>query len=80
MAENKTKPTQKSVAAFIDALTDEAKRADAKALLKLMQSATGEKPRSSASAAITTPTRAGAGVICRLPVFRRVRPQPSSTA
>ena len=45
MADNKTKPTQLSVAAFIDALTDETKRADAKALVKLMQSATGEKPK-----------------------------------
>jgi len=45
MADNKTKPTQISVAAFIDALTDENKRADAKALVKLMQSATGEKPK-----------------------------------
>ena len=45
MAENKTKPTQISVTAFIDALTDEARRADAKALVKLMQRATGEKPK-----------------------------------
>src|SRR5580658_1681439 len=45
MAESKTKPTKLSVAAFIDALTDETKRADAKALVKLMQSATGEKPK-----------------------------------
>jgi hypothetical protein len=45
MAENKTKPTKSSVAAFIDELTDETKRADAKALVKLMQSATGEKPK-----------------------------------
>ncbi|MBZ5625001.1 MAG: DUF1801 domain-containing protein [Acidobacteriia bacterium] len=45
MAENKTKPTKLSVAAFIDALTDETRRADAKALVKLMQSATGEKPK-----------------------------------
>jgi hypothetical protein len=44
MAENKTKPTKLSVAAFVNALTDETKRADAKALVKLMQSATGEKP------------------------------------
>ena len=34
MAENKTKPTKLSVAAFIDAITDEARRADAKALVK----------------------------------------------
>ena len=45
MAENKTKPTKLSVAAFIDSLTDQARRADAKALVKLMQSATGEKPQ-----------------------------------
>jgi hypothetical protein len=45
MADNKTKPTKLSVAAFIDALTDETKRADAKVLVKVMQSATGEKPK-----------------------------------
>jgi len=45
MAENKTKPTKVSVAAFIDTLTDPARRADAKALVKLMQSAAGEKPK-----------------------------------
>ena len=45
MAENKTKPTKLSVAAFIDTLTDPARRADAKALVKLMQSAAGEKPK-----------------------------------
>ena len=45
MAENKTKPTEVSVPAFIDSLTDETKRADAKALVKLMQSVTGEKAK-----------------------------------
>jgi hypothetical protein len=45
MAENKTKPTKLSVAAFIDTLTDPARRADAKALVKLMQSAAAEKPK-----------------------------------
>jgi len=45
MADNKTKPTKLSVAAFIDALTDQTRRTDAKALVKLMQSATGEKPK-----------------------------------
>lgn len=45
MAENKTKPTELSVATFIDALPNEAKRADARALIKLMQKATGEKPK-----------------------------------
>ena len=45
MPENKTKPTKVSVAAFIDAIADSTKRADAKALVKLMQGATGEKPK-----------------------------------
>jgi hypothetical protein len=45
MADNKTKPTELSVTAFIDAITDPTKRADAKALVKLMQDAAGEKPK-----------------------------------
>lgn len=45
MPENKTKPTNSSVAAFIEALTDQTRRADAKALVKLLQSATSEKPK-----------------------------------
>jgi Domain of unknown function (DU1801) len=45
VAANKTKPTSLSVKTFIDALPDQTKRADAKALVKLMQSATGEKPK-----------------------------------
>jgi hypothetical protein len=45
MVENKTKATQSSVMDFINALADPAKRADAKALVKLMQSAAGEKPK-----------------------------------
>jgi hypothetical protein len=44
MADNKTKITKLNVAAFIDTLTDRTKRSDAKQLVKLMQSATGEKP------------------------------------
>ena len=45
MTENKTRPTKSSVAAFIDGLTDSSRRADAKALVKLMQNAAGEKPK-----------------------------------
>jgi len=45
MAENKTKPTKLSVAAFIAALTDSTRRADAKALVKLLQSVAAEKPK-----------------------------------
>lgn len=45
MAENKTKQTAVSVAAYIGALADETKRADSQALVKLMQSATGEEPK-----------------------------------
>ena len=45
MADNKTKPTKLSVTAFINALTDPTRLADAKALVKMMQSAAGEKPK-----------------------------------
>src|ERR1700740_885503 len=45
MADNQTRPTEVSVSVFIDALTDETKRADAKALVKMMQRTTGEKPK-----------------------------------
>jgi len=45
MAENKTKPTKLSVTAFIDALTDPTRRADAKVLVSLMQNAASEKPK-----------------------------------
>ena len=45
MAENKTKPTKVSVASFIDQLADQNKRADAKALVKLMREVTGEPPK-----------------------------------
>jgi hypothetical protein len=44
MAKNKTQPTTIGVQAFLDACTDEARRADAKALAKLMQKITGNKP------------------------------------
>ena len=44
MAEAKTQKTRASVAAFLDAIEDEGKRKDAKALDKLMREATGEKP------------------------------------
>lgn len=45
MADNKTRPTQVSVTEFINAIDDEARRADAKALAKLMEQATGAKPK-----------------------------------
>jgi hypothetical protein len=45
MAENKTKPTKASVSAFVNALTDPNRRADAKLLVKWMQGATGKKPQ-----------------------------------
>ena len=45
MAENKTKPTEVNVVAFIEAIADPAKRADAKALVKLMREVTGEEPK-----------------------------------
>ena len=45
MPDNKTKPTKLSVSAFIEAITDQSRRADARALVKLMQKAAGEKPK-----------------------------------
>jgi hypothetical protein len=45
MAENKTKPTKASVTGFIGAIADDEKRSDARGLVKLMQAATGEKPK-----------------------------------
>jgi hypothetical protein len=45
MAENKTKATEQSVAAFLATVDDPIRQADAKALVKLMQSVTGEKPK-----------------------------------
>lgn len=45
MTENKTKPTKLSVAAFIEAITDQTRRADAKALVKLMHKASAEKAK-----------------------------------
>jgi Domain of unknown function (DU1801) len=45
MADNKTQTTKASVTDFVEAIPDETRRADAKALLKLMKTATGEKPK-----------------------------------
>lgn len=44
MAEPKTKKTKASVAAFIDAVEDETRRKDAKAVDKMYREITGEKP------------------------------------
>jgi hypothetical protein len=45
MADNKTKPTQVSASAFIDAIADPVQRADSKTLVKMLQRLTGEKPK-----------------------------------
>ena len=45
MAANKTKPTEMSVAAFVDALMNQARRTDAKTLIKLLSKATGERAK-----------------------------------
>jgi hypothetical protein len=45
MAANKTRPTDISVASFVNALAEPAKRSDAKALIDLMKRATGERPK-----------------------------------
>lgn len=45
MAKRKTNETDDSVEAFIDTIDDEAKRADCRALTKLMAAATGQRPK-----------------------------------
>ncbi|MDV3457748.1 hypothetical protein RZN05_12200 [Sphingomonas sp. HF-S4] len=69
MAERKTKPTQISAEAFVDAVPDPVRRADAQALAALMARVSGEPaamwdPRSSASAAITIATTAAMQARC----------------
>ncbi len=43
MAENQTRVTGASVTAFIDTIADSVRRSDAKALVKLLRTASGEK-------------------------------------
>ena len=45
MAELKTKETNASVSAFLDSIPDEQRRADAKAIAKMMETATKTKPK-----------------------------------
>jgi len=45
MSGNKTKATDASVDAYIKAITDPARQADCRALVRLMQSITGERPK-----------------------------------
>jgi hypothetical protein len=45
MAQNKTQPTTSSVAAFVGAIPDQGRRADAETLVHLMKDATGEEPK-----------------------------------
>jgi len=45
MTENKTKRNTRSVSAFLAKIPDKQKRLDSQVLLKMMQEATGEKPR-----------------------------------
>ena len=45
MTELKTKPTDESVRAFLNNVSDEARRADCFALAKMMEEITGEKPK-----------------------------------
>lgn len=44
MAENKTQPTDADVDAFIDAVENDRRREDSRALLDLMRDVTGEEP------------------------------------
>lgn len=45
MAENKTKPTEASVTAFINAIEDKARRADVRKVAAMMRKATGKRAK-----------------------------------
>lgn len=45
MAELKTKPTDRSVAAFLEGLADESRRKDCREILRIMKRVTGKQPR-----------------------------------
>ena len=45
MAETKTKPTNESVKAFLNKISDEERRADCFQVAKIMEEVTGEKPK-----------------------------------
>jgi len=45
LAQIKTKPTEVSVESFIETLKDEQQKKDSQALVKIMEKATGEKPK-----------------------------------
>ncbi len=45
MGENKTKPTDQSVGAFVGQLASEARQAEARTLIDMMEEATGEAPK-----------------------------------
>jgi hypothetical protein len=45
MAEMKTKPTETSVDAFLDAIADPSRRDDCRTVLEIMKSATGAEPK-----------------------------------
>ena len=45
VAELKTKPTAASVAAFLDAIPDDTRRADCRQVVEIMRNATGAEPR-----------------------------------
>ena len=45
MAENKTRPTSKSVASYLENIQEEGRRADCKVLTSMMEQLTGAKPK-----------------------------------
>jgi hypothetical protein len=52
MAENKTKATKSSAARFLDGITDQQKRADCKAVAKMMRAVTGKNAKMWGSSSI----------------------------
>ena len=57
----KTRPETASVAAFLDSITDEARRKECQAVARLMQQATGSKPQMWGTSIVGFGTRLGGG-------------------
>jgi len=43
--ENKTQPNELGVTAFVESISDDVRRSDPTAIVRLMQTATGERPK-----------------------------------
>jgi len=84
MAELKTKPNDRSVDAFLQAVPDERKRRDSYAIPEMMKRVTGEPPRMWGSSvagfhsALSIWERPGRGLVCYRLFAAKTEPDPIS--